>query len=107
MAALIIILALALGIVCCCVVFVWCVLCAGKRKAKTTGPAELVNSLDAQGRPVVRAANKDDLRLNLGTQRKLERRNTTPPQFTDLRSLSAPHGALDQASARALKRNYC
>ena len=106
-AALIIILALALGIVCCCVVFVWCVLCAGKRKAKTTGPAELVNSLDAQGRPVVRAANKDDLRLNLGTQRKLERRNTTPPQFTDLRSLSAPHGALDQASARALKRNYC
>ena len=60
---------------------------------------------------MVRAANKDDLRLNLGkaggTQRKLERRNTTPPQFTDLRSLSAPHGALDQASARALKRNYC
>ena len=39
-------------------------------------PAELVNSLDAQGRPVVRAANKDDLRLNLGKAGG----NTTPPQ---------------------------
>ena len=101
-AALIIILALALGIVCCCAVFVWCVLCAGKQ-AKTTGPASS-SSLPRGGAAVVRAANKDDLRLNLGKAggTQLERRNTTPPQFTDLRSLGAarrprPGGARAQA----------
>ena len=111
-ASLVIIIALSLGVVCCYCVFLWCVCGGGGARRGTTRPADtLVNSLDSQGRPVVRAANKDDLRLNLGsgagTMRKLERRNTTPPQFADLRSLSAPTGDLDKGSARMLQRNFC
>ena len=91
----------------CCVVFVWYVLC-GKRKAKTTRPAELVNSLDAEGgrcAPPTRATSASTSARRAARSASSSAEHDAAPVHRPALAQRA-HGALDQAR-RARQRNYC